>query len=79
MISRLHIKHRFIYEIIKIFNYRVFNIGRCIIIFFNVDAELMKGFKGFSSYLMLFFTVAGVESILNLIAKKIGFDCGDRK
>lgn len=47
--------------------------------FFNVDAELMKGFKGFSSYLMLFFTVAGVESILNLIAKKIGFDCGDRK
>ncbi len=39
----------------------------------------MKGVKGFSSYLMLFFTVAGIESILNLVSKKMGFDYGYRK
>lgn len=47
--------------------------------FFNMDADEMKGVKGFSSYLMLFFTVAGIESILNLVSQKMGFNYGYRK
>lgn len=47
--------------------------------FFNVNIDGMENIKGFTSYLMLFFTVAGIERVLNLIAKKIGLDCDDGK
>lgn len=42
--------------------------------FFNVNVDDIEGVKGFSSYMMLFFTVAGIESILNLISKKMGLN-----
>ncbi|MGR5069396.1 hypothetical protein [Vibrio alfacsensis] len=40
--------------------------------FFNVNTDEMKGVKGVAFYAMLYFTVSGIESTLNLIYKKMG-------